>query len=324
MKELFIKNLVCIIIFVVTVSYGQQKQKVIIDTDIAGDIDDVYALALILQSEEFEVLGVTLVDNDQELRVKVAGKLLQITGNSDIPVLIGNSIRKDEGITKYRQQVLWAQNFDKTKRIEQRADDFIIEQLNKDPGEIIIFTVGPVSNMADVIRKDPNALRKTKAIYSMLGAFYRQSFAKFVPKAEYNVRVDVASSQLFLKSNAEMIIAPLDITLDARLETQYFNQIKNHNSVLSKALYELTNLWGKTKTATLHDVVAVGSFIWPELFYFRKAHVKILESSFSVIDESKEPNCRLVIAFLSENHKNEFLQKVIDRLISFKKEENCE
>lgn len=315
MKQLFIKNIVLVFIFFASISYGQQKQKVIIDTDIAGDIDDAYALALILKSEEFEVLGVTLVDNDQELRAKVAGKLLQITGNSDIPVVFGNSIRKDEGITKYLQQVLWAEDFDKTKIIVQKADDFIIEQINKYPGEVIIFAVGPVSNMADVIKKDSSALQKTKAIYSMFGSFYRHGYKKYVPKAEYNVRVDVVSSQLFIKSNADITLSPLDITLDARLETEYLNQIKNHNSELSDALYELTNLWSKNKTATLHDVVAVGSYIWPDLFYFRKAHVKILESSFSVIDESKDPNCRIALAFLSDNHKNIFLQRVVDRLI---------
>lgn len=67
----------------------QKRAKVIIDTDIADDIDDAVALAFALGSPELEILGVTVVYGDVETRAKVTRKLLGSWGRADIPVKMG-------------------------------------------------------------------------------------------------------------------------------------------------------------------------------------------------------------------------------------------
>ena len=65
------------------------RKKIIIDTDIADDIDDAIALAFALGSPELDILGVTVVYGDVRTRAKVARKLLRSWGRRDVPVRMG-------------------------------------------------------------------------------------------------------------------------------------------------------------------------------------------------------------------------------------------
>jgi purine nucleosidase len=70
-------------------SHSEQKQLVIIDTDIGDDIDDAFALGLALQSPEFRLLGITTAFGDTKLRAQLSVRLLDAVGRGDIPVVAG-------------------------------------------------------------------------------------------------------------------------------------------------------------------------------------------------------------------------------------------
>ena len=56
------------------------KTPIILDTDIGSDIDDAFALALIVNSPELELVGVTTVSGDTQARARLAAKLLWEAG----------------------------------------------------------------------------------------------------------------------------------------------------------------------------------------------------------------------------------------------------
>ena len=64
-------------------------QPVILDTDIGSDIDDTWALALLLKSPELDLRLVTVVSGDTAHRAALAAKMLTIGGRSDVPIGIG-------------------------------------------------------------------------------------------------------------------------------------------------------------------------------------------------------------------------------------------
>src|SRR5512141_2079157 len=70
-------------------SAQQARAKVILDTDIGTDIDDAWALGYALKSPTFELLGVTVTDADTPARARLACKLLQRLGRTDVPVAVG-------------------------------------------------------------------------------------------------------------------------------------------------------------------------------------------------------------------------------------------
>ena len=70
-----------------------ERTKVVLDTDIGGDIDDAWALAFILAHPGFDLIGVTISDGDTAARAKIACKLLHIVGRDDIPVAVGRATK---------------------------------------------------------------------------------------------------------------------------------------------------------------------------------------------------------------------------------------
>ena len=65
--------------------------KVIVDMDIGDDIDDSFALALLLQSPEFDIIGITTAWGDTALRAQLLERMLRETGHSQIPIAQGTA-----------------------------------------------------------------------------------------------------------------------------------------------------------------------------------------------------------------------------------------
>ena len=291
-----------------------QKQKVLLDCDLGGDIDDAFALALVLTSPEFEVLGITLDHGLTEKRAQIACKFLYETGMEQIPVAVGrqtpNVVGQDKEVGPYSPQFHWAEGFTKVKPMKTPAADFIIETLRKYPREVTLFTVGPVPNIADVIQKDPEALKLAKQIYSMFGSFFMGYDAGPVPSAEWNVRADVQSAKIFSASGADITYAGLDVTTFVRLEEKQRVQLLMRQSPLTNALCGLYALWGN-ETPVLYDAVAVGMALWPDLFSTRPVHVRVIEGGFTAVDPSKAPDSAIGVSI----NKEEFLKRLMERLL---------
>ena len=302
------------ICFLSVVSSAAPKQKIILDCDLAGDIDDAFAFSLILASPEFEVLGFVMDHGLTARRADVACRLLYETGREDIPVIVGrqtpNVVGEDTELAFRPSQTYWADGFTKIKPSTEPAADFIIRNLRKYPNEIILFTVGPVPNMRDVIEKDPEVLKLAKKVYSMFGSFYLGYESDPVPDAEWNVRADVESAKLFAASGAPITYAGLDVTTFVKLNADNRLKLLMRQSPLTNALCGLYSLWG-AETPTLFDVVAVGMALWPELFTTRKAHVRVIDGGFTIVDEGKEPNCEIGMSIRTD----EFIKRIMYRYL---------
>jgi hypothetical protein len=66
-----------------------RRIPVILDTDIGDDIDDTWALALLLRSPELDVKLVTTATGDTTYRAQIVARLLEVAGRTDVPVGIG-------------------------------------------------------------------------------------------------------------------------------------------------------------------------------------------------------------------------------------------
>ncbi len=290
------------------------RQKVILDCDLGGDIDDAFAVALLLSSPQFEVLGITLDHGLTGKRAQVACRILYETGLDQIPVAVGrqtpNVVGQDTEIAAYSPQFSWAEGFSAIKPVATPAPEFILQMLRKYPHEIVLFTVGPVPNLADLLEKDPQALTLAKQVYAMFGSFFLGYGSNPIPSAEWNVRADVASAKRFVNSGAEITYAGLDITAFVTLEEKQRIKLLMRQSPLTNALCGLYALWG-SETPILFDAVAVGMALWPDLYESRPAHVRVIDGGFTVIDESKEPNCKIGVSI----NKDEFMRRLMDRLL---------
>ncbi|MCU7494040.1 MAG: nucleoside hydrolase [Ignavibacteria bacterium] len=301
------------------ISEPQKRQKVLIDCDLGGDIDDAFALALMLSSPEFEIVGLVMEHGQTTKRARIACKMLYMTGREEIPVVVGREtplvVGKDTGKSIYNDQFYWAEGFKALKPVDESAPDFIIKTLRKFPNEVILFTLAPLSNIADVIRKDPGALKLAKHIYSMLGSYYMGYDGGPRPDAEWNVYADIQSAKLYIENapntgGLNLTLAGLDITTTVRLPKEYMPRLLMRQSPLTNALTGLYSLWGDGNP-TLFDAVAVGMLIWPELFTTKKASVSVTDKGYTVLNAGNAPNCSIGISI----NKEEFIKRLIERLL---------
>lgn len=285
-----------------------QKHKVIFDSDLGGDIDDAFALALLLSSPEIEVLGIVMADGNTEARARVATKFLKETGYEDIPLILGRQTH--EG---FNTQFDWAKE-QQISALEISGVDFILQQLDLYPNEVTLITVGPVTNMQDLLSKDPTALARCKRVVSMFGSFYVGYDAWPVPTNEWNVRANVSASQVFVSSDSNIEYLPLDATGHVKLLQDNREKAFTADNKFAKPLAELYQLWRKETWAypdlTLFDAVAIGYVLWPELFKGRPAHVEVVGEGYTIIQESIPANSVVVL----EIDSNEFINRMLDRI----------
>jgi inosine-uridine nucleoside N-ribohydrolase len=306
------KTTLTLLFMMVALMIHAQKQKVILDCDLGDDIDDAYALALMISStDKFDILGITTCYGRTDDRATMACKMLYETGNEHIPIAVGrNTSNIDERANWFADQFHWSKGFNKIKPIAQPAADFIIELLRKYPNEIILFSVGPVTNMSDIIKKDPKALSLAKRVVAMFGSFYIGYNGAPTIDSEWNVKVDIDASKRFVSSGANILYAGLDVTAFVKWDKDRRDIILQRQSPLTNILTGLTTLWGYDRTPTLFDAVAIGMALYPDMFRTEKVFVSVDDKGFTKIDKTQTPNAEIAVGINTTAFLNQ-LQKVL-------------
>ncbi|HLA40679.1 MAG TPA: nucleoside hydrolase, partial [Candidatus Glassbacteria bacterium] len=233
-------------------------------------------------------------DGPTESRARVSCRMLWETGQERFAVAAGRPTRPESGLAP---QLHWGEGFEKYRPSPEPAADFIIRMLKKYPHQVTIISVGPVTNLGDVIAKDPEAWKLVKEVYSMFGSFYMGYGGDSRPSAEWNVVADVASSQRFMTSGVPITLAGLDVTTMVKYDEKRRQQLLFRNSPLTDAISALYTLWSidrpVERTPTLFDPVAVAMSITDRFVKVREAYVRVTAEGYTVIDESREPNCKI-------------------------------
>lgn len=261
------------------------RTPVILDTDIGTDIDDAWALAFVLAHEPFDLLGVTISDGDTPARAKVAAKVLNLVGRSDVPVAVGRRTPPPEGVD---YQFQWAEDFTAKVPITTSAADFLVEEVRKRPGEITLIAVGPLQNVADALRKEPRLPKLVKRLVLMSGCVYGSVWGLV---AEWNVIRARADAELVYSAGFPLTIVPLDATTRVVLQQTERERLRKRITPLTTALEALYRLWlaKPDQRMTLHDQLAVAEAAWPGRFFARMETVPLAvdEKGFTRVDPAR-------------------------------------
>jgi purine nucleosidase len=289
-------------------------EKIIIDTDIGGDIDDAFALGLALRSPEFEILGISSAWGDTRLRARLLSRLLKETGRSEIPVAMGIA-KHPPGKLDVLTQALYAQGGPADQGYPN-AVDFILEQIKLHPGEITLVAIGPETNLGAAIDRNAATFRKLKRIVLMGGSVYR-GYGQFNygkthgPDPEWNILCDIQAAQKVFGSGVPLYVMPLDST-QIKLQELERAEIFKAGTALTDALLVLYTQWsrGTSQTPTLFDAVAVAYAMHPELCPAQPMKLRVDDQAYTRV-EAGSPNAQVCLRSSSDQFLEFFMPRIV-------------
>ncbi|MBX3597591.1 MAG: nucleoside hydrolase [Rhizobiaceae bacterium] len=262
-------------------------RKIIIDTDPGQD--DAVAILLALASPELDVLGITAVAGNVPLALteKNARKVCELAGRPDMIVFAG-AVRPLVRKLVTAEYVHGKTGLDgpdlpePTMQLqEQHAVDFIIETLmREESGTVTLCPLGPLTNIALALIREPRIAPRIQQIVFMGGGFFEGG--NTTPAAEFNIYVDPHAADVVLKSGIPTVIMPLDVThkaLTTRSRVDLFRRMGTKVGDATVALLEFFERFDEEKYGTdggpLHDPCVIAYLLKPDLFKGRTVNVEI-------------------------------------------------
>ncbi len=306
-----------------------QKKKVIIDCDPGHD--DAAAIFLAARSPELELVGITCVAGNVEVEKtsENALKLCGLAGIRDTPVAKGMALPLvGELITAthvHGQSGLDGADLppgDLTL-YPRHAVDFLIDSIMSSGGDITLIPIGPLTNIAMAILREPRITLKIPEILLMGGSM---GIGNVTPSAEFNIYVDPEAAKIVFNSGVPMVMVGLDVTRKAVFTETHISEIQKHGTAVSEVMtsilhfcQEISEKLGQDQGVAMHDVCAVAAVCDPSLLTTQLMRVDIeTQGEFTRgrtvcapgFRHGKAPNVRVGIDFDVEK----FFKMCIERL----------
>jgi purine nucleosidase len=309
-------------------------RKIIIDTDPGQD--DAVAILLALASPELEVAGIVAVAGNVPLALteKNARKICELAGRADRKVYAGAAQPLNRALVT-AEHVHGKTGLDGPDLPEpqmplqgQHGVDFIIETLmaSKD-GEITLCPLGPLTNIALALIREPRIAPKVREIVLMGGGFFEGG--NVTPAAEFNIYVDPEAAKAVFSSGIPIVMHPLDVThkaLTTRVRVERLRALGTKAGTATAQLLDFFERFDEKKYGTdggpLHDPNVIAYLLKPELYSGRHCNVEIETASeltlgMTVVDwwgvSGRKPNA-LVIRDVDHESFFELLTERIGRL----------
>ena len=269
---------------------------VILDSDIGDDIDDTWALLMLLRMPQFDVKLVVSDFGNAIYRCRLFAKLLALTGRTDIPIGVGLG-RED----KPGAQSGWIDTYrldDYPGAVYQDGVQTLIDTIKQSPQPVTLICIGPVPNIAAALRRDPSIVENARFL-GMHGSLNVGYGGAAEPSAEWNVKSDTRALQQVFAAPWDCTIMPLDVCGLVEMTGENYQRIYRSDDPWLKALVENYKIWfphapfikpgtdpAKMST-TLFDTVAVYAAQSRDLLMMEDLPVRVTDDGYTVIDEDK-------------------------------------
>ena len=223
-------------------------QKLIIDTD--PGIDDALALLLALAAkDELDVTAITTVNGNVGVDQVTENvfRILDVAGRSDIPVYKGNGkplMRENDNCEEFHgDDGLGNLGFKEVPGTvkEESAVDFLIRKVREEKGEITLVPIGPLTNIAQAVQKDPEFARNVKEVVIMGGAEHGGNMS---PCAEFNFWTDPEAAKIVFQAGFERVtMVGLDATSYVFLSPTLRELLYLINTPVSRFIHKITRVY---------------------------------------------------------------------------------
>jgi len=310
-----------------------KRQKIIIDTD-PGQDDAVAILLALASPDELDILGIVAVAGNVGLKqnAKNALKIVELSGLIGIKIYAGcdRPIRRTPVTAEHVHGKTGLDgpelNEPKISLEKLHGVDFIVQTLMAaNEKEITICALGPLTNIAMALIREPQIAKKVKEIVLMGGGHFEGG--NITPAAEFNFYVDPEAADIVMRSNIAITMIPLDVTHQALATISRLEAIKNLGNQTGAAIFEMLTFSERFDLkkyqwngAPLHDPCVIAYLLEPEIFEGRLINVEIevtseLTRGMSVADywnvTDKTPN----VNYLRHINADRYFSILTERLV---------
>ncbi len=291
---------------------------VILDTDIGGDIDDTWALGMMLNSNELDPRLVLTCTADTVYRAKICCKFLDAAGRGEVPVGVGLRFASDG---PRERQLDWVRDYrlkDYSGTVYEDGIAAAIAQMEQ-ADELTVICIGPLTNIAEICRRRPDLIAKCRMV-AMAGSIRRQHRGLDGAIAEFNVVKDIKAAQtVFAAPWKNITITPLDSCGTVVLDGDLYQQVLHSDKVIPRCIVDNYRIWlgentGKSEkeSSVLFDTVAIYLAFATELLTMEKLKLTIDDEGYTRISESG----REVDVGTGWKSEEAFMELLVSRLLT--------
>lgn len=260
-------------------------RKIIIDSD--PGTDDTFAILLAANSKELDLQAVcTVAGNcDLENATNNAFKILDLANRNDIPVYKGMAkalkVENEDATHVHGNNGMGGILYEPINRKPQdiNAVDYLIKAVRENPNEITIVAIGPLTNIACAINKDPEFSKNVKSLIIMGGSTDK---GNITPYAEFNFYKDPDAAKIVFEENFnEIIMMGLNTTSNLVLNDKLENILQNSDNPLANFLYSITRQGADFDRKCgfggllIHDPITISYLIDPSIVELKNAKITI-------------------------------------------------
>lgn len=258
--------------------------RVIIDTD--PGTDDAMAIILALNSPELKVEALTVVPGNVDGRqgLENALKIVSLAGRCDIPVAAGAQHPLNQKLITaqfwHGKNGLADVDLPASKcKVDQRfGPDLIIDMVHKYPHEVTLIPVGPLTNIALAVSKDPSIAALVKDIVIMGGSI---SGGNVNGAAEANIYNDPEAAQIVFNAGWMVTMVGSDVGERTLITRKYLAEIQSSHGPQSDFIARIGDFYltrsekSGYSGAAMYDPLAVGIALDPTLGTLKEMHVDV-------------------------------------------------
>ncbi len=279
-----------------------KKVSVILDTDIGYDIDDTWALGLLLKSPEVDLKYVLSATHDTTYAAKLLAKFLTVADRADIPVGVG--IKQDDLIGG---QARWVEDYDLASypgTVYEDGVGALVDMIMNAPEPMTLLCIGPLPNIAAALEREPRIAARAHFV-GMHGSLRYGHDGRSEVVQEYNVKCFPQAGQKVFTAPWDMTITPLDTCSLITLRGEKYQRVLTSDDPVARAIMENYRLWlahdhperaplAEQHSSVLFDTVGVYLTFSTELLTMERLGVRVTDDGSTVIDESaKQMDCAM-------------------------------